>query len=109
MYQTEHFSLFLFIDTLKKETDIDSSIRPSDLEGIISDEECEDRSFEEVKYGKCFHKVNMSGKVYFSVQRNNKVFFTVIGEIAQINVLGTEFEMEVILQDSITNILCKIG
>ncbi len=51
----------------------------------------------------------MSGKVYFSVQRNNKVFFTVIGEIAQINVLGTEFEMEVILQDSITNILCKIG
>ncbi len=49
MYQTEHFSLFLFIDTLKKETDIDSSIRPSAIEGIISDEECEDRSFEEVR------------------------------------------------------------
>ncbi|WP_418552398.1 FecR domain-containing protein [Prevotella sp.] len=66
-------------------------------------------NYDAEKYGKSFHKVNMSGKVYFSVQRNNKVFFTVIGEIAQINVLGTEFEMEVILQDSITNILCKIG
>lgn len=37
------------IDKLNKEADIDSNIRPSDLEDIISDEECEDRSLEEAR------------------------------------------------------------
>lgn len=54
-------------------------------------------------YGKWHRNVNMSGKVYFSVQRNDKIPFTVTGKFAQINVLGTEFEMEEIQQDSITN------
>lgn len=51
----------------------------------------------------------MSGKVYFSVQRNEKIPFTVTGKSAQINVLGTEFEMEEIQQDSITNVYVKSG
>lgn len=61
------------------------------------------------KYGKNHRKVNMSGKVYFSVQRDDKIPFTVIGKFAQINVLGTEFEMEEILRDSITNVYVKSG
>ena len=60
-------------------------------------------------YGKWHRNVNMSGKVYFSVQRNDKIPFTVTGKFAQINVLGTEFEMEEIQQDSITNVYVKSG
>lgn len=37
------------IDKLKKEADIDSNIQPSDLEEVISDEECENRSFDEAR------------------------------------------------------------
>ena len=37
------------IDRLREDFDIDSSIRPSDLEDIISDEECEERSFDEAR------------------------------------------------------------
>lgn len=60
-------------------------------------------------YGKWHRNVNMSGKVYFSVQRNDKIPFTVTGKFAQINVLGTGFEMEEIQQDSITNVYVKSG
>lgn len=61
------------------------------------------------KYGKKHRKVNMSGKVYFSVQRNDKVPFTVTGKFAQINVLGTEFELEELQQDSIAHVYVKSG
>lgn len=61
------------------------------------------------EYGKNLREVNMSGRVYFSVQKNGNLPFTVMGKYAQINVLGTEFEVEEILQDSITNVYVKSG
>lgn len=37
------------IDVLRKESLIDCNIEPSDLEGLISDEECEERSYDEAR------------------------------------------------------------
>lgn len=37
------------IDILRKESYIDNNIQPSDIEGIISDEECEERSYDEAR------------------------------------------------------------
>ena len=37
------------IDIVKKDSLIDSNVQPSDLEGIISEEECEERSYDEAQ------------------------------------------------------------
>ena len=37
------------IDIAKKDSLIDSNVQPSDLEGIISEEECEERSYDEAR------------------------------------------------------------
>lgn len=37
------------IDVLRKESLIDCNIEPSDIEGLISDEECEERSYDEAR------------------------------------------------------------
>ena len=37
------------IDVLRKESLIDCNIEPSDLEGLISDEECDERSYDEAR------------------------------------------------------------
>ena len=37
------------IDTVRKDSLIDSNVQPSDLEGIISEEECEERSYDEAR------------------------------------------------------------
>lgn len=65
--------------------------------------------YDSEKYGKDKREVNFSGKVFFSVRRNERLPFTATGEYAQVNVLGTEFEINEILQDSITNVYVKSG
>lgn len=37
------------IDIVKKDSLIDSNVQPSDLEGIIPEEECEERSYDEAR------------------------------------------------------------
>ena len=37
------------IDIVKKDSLIDNNVQPSDLEGIISEEECEERSYDEAR------------------------------------------------------------
>ena len=37
------------IDIVRKDSLIDSNVQPSDLEGIISEEECEERSYDEAR------------------------------------------------------------
>lgn len=61
------------------------------------------------EYGKKSRKINMSGKIYFSVHRNEHLPFTVTGKYSEVNVLGTEFEIDERLRDSITNVYVKSG
>ena len=45
-------------------------------------------------YGKKSREVNISGKVFFSVRRNEQLPFTATAIYAQVKVLGTEFEID---------------
>ena len=60
-------------------------------------------------YGKKSREVNMSGKVFFSVHRNEQSPFTAIAMYAQVKVLGTEFEIDERMQDTLTNVYVKSG
>lgn len=60
-------------------------------------------------YGKKSREVNISGKVFFSVRRNEQSPFTATAMYAQVKVLGTEFEIDEHMQDSVTNVYVKSG
>lgn len=60
-------------------------------------------------YGKKSREVNMSGKVFFSVRRNEQSPFTATAMYAQVKVLGTEFEIDERMQDTLTNVYVKSG
>ena len=51
----------------------------------------------------------MSGKVFFSVRRNEQSPFTATAMYAQVKVLGTEFEIDERMQDTVTNVYVKSG
>ena len=60
-------------------------------------------------YEKKSREVNMSGKVFFSVRRNEQSPFTATAMYAQVKVLGTEFEIDERMQDTVTNVYVKSG
>ena len=60
-------------------------------------------------YGKKSREVNMSGKVFFSVRRNEQSPFTATAMYAHVKVLGTEFEIDESMQDTVTNVYVKSG
>ena len=60
-------------------------------------------------YGKKSREVNISGKVFFSVRRNEQLPFTATAIYAQVKVLGTEFEIDERIQDTLTNVYVKSG
>ncbi|WP_289075624.1 FecR family protein, partial [uncultured Bacteroides sp.] len=60
-------------------------------------------------YGKKSREVNMSGKVFFSVRRNEQSPFMATAMYAQVKVLGTEFEIDERMQDTVTNVYVKSG
>ncbi len=51
----------------------------------------------------------MSGKVFFSVRRNEQSPFMATAMYAQVKVLGTEFEIDERMQDTLTNVYVKSG
>ena len=51
----------------------------------------------------------MSGKVFFSVRRNEQSPCTETDMYAKIKVLGTEFEIDERIQDTLTNVYVKSG
>ena len=60
-------------------------------------------------YGKKSREVNISGKVFFSVRRNEQSPFTATAMYAHVKVLGTEFEIDERMQDTVTNVYVKSG
>ena len=65
--------------------------------------------YDSYNYGKKLREVNMSGKVFFSVRRNEQSPFTATAIYAQVKVLGTEFEIDERMQDTVTNVYVKSG
>ncbi|MCI5742433.1 RNA polymerase sigma-70 factor [Phocaeicola faecicola] len=74
------------IDRLREDIDIDSSIRPSDLEDIIPDEECEERSFDEARMWTILDTLPIKCRKVFLLAKRDGMKYEEIAEEMNISV-----------------------
>lgn len=65
--------------------------------------------YQPARFGNRQREVRMSGKVYFDVRRNPSSPFRVMGRYAEVEVLGTRFQIDEQQPDSITEVYVSSG